>query len=87
MWAERARHYADPGSIERVYTDLAFAHVLLMGSQFAPAGALRLEALAHARQHGDPEAMSDLSRRCAAALGRAGAAGGGVCRLAAAGRQ
>jgi DNA-binding CsgD family transcriptional regulator len=57
MWAERARHYADPGSIQRVYTDLAFAHVLLMGGQFAQARALRLEALALARQHGDTEAL------------------------------
>jgi DNA-binding CsgD family transcriptional regulator len=57
MWAERARHYSDPDSIERIYTDLAFAHELHLGGQYAQAHALRLQALALARQHGDPEAL------------------------------
>jgi DNA-binding CsgD family transcriptional regulator len=57
MWAERARHYSDPDSIERIYTDLAFAHELHMGGQYAEAHALRLQALALARQHSDPEAL------------------------------
>jgi DNA-binding CsgD family transcriptional regulator/tetratricopeptide (TPR) repeat protein len=56
-WAERAGRYADPDSSDRVYADLAFAHALLMGGQLAQARALRLEALALARQHGDTEAM------------------------------
>jgi DNA-binding CsgD family transcriptional regulator len=57
VWAERARHYSDPDSIERVHTDLAFAHELHMGGQYAEAHALRLQALALARQHSDPEAL------------------------------
>jgi DNA-binding CsgD family transcriptional regulator/tetratricopeptide (TPR) repeat protein len=56
-WAERAGRCADPNSSERVYADLAFAHALLMGGQLAQARALRLEALAVARQHGDTEAL------------------------------
>jgi tetratricopeptide (TPR) repeat protein len=56
-WAERAGGYADPDSIERVHADLAFAHVLLMGGQFAEARALRLQALALARQHADAETL------------------------------
>jgi hypothetical protein len=56
-WAERAGRYADPDSVERVYADLALAHTLLAGGQFAQALPLRLEALALARKHGDTEAM------------------------------
>jgi DNA-binding NarL/FixJ family response regulator len=57
MWEERARHYSDPDSIERIYTDLAFAHELHMGRRYAEAHSLRLQALALARQHSDPEAL------------------------------
>jgi DNA-binding CsgD family transcriptional regulator len=57
IWAERASRYADPDSIERAYTNLAFAHALYVGGQFAEARALRLQALALARQHADAEAM------------------------------
>jgi hypothetical protein len=56
-WAECAGRYADPDSIERVYADLSVAHALLAQHQFAQARALRLAALAIARQHGDAEAM------------------------------
>jgi DNA-binding CsgD family transcriptional regulator len=57
IWAERADRYADPHSVERVYADLAVAHAHAMGGQSAQARALRLEALALARKHGDVEAM------------------------------
>jgi hypothetical protein len=54
---QRAARAAGADSIERIYTDLAFAHQLHMDGQYAEAHALRLRALALARQHGDPEAL------------------------------
>jgi DNA-binding CsgD family transcriptional regulator len=56
-WAERAGRFVDRDSIERVYADLAVAHALMLEGQSAQARALRLEALALARQHGDIQAM------------------------------
>jgi DNA-binding CsgD family transcriptional regulator len=69
VWAERAGRNANPDSVELVYADLAFAHALLVGGQFAEARALRLEALELARRHGDPEALF----RCAIFLLAVGA--------------
>jgi tetratricopeptide (TPR) repeat protein len=56
-WAERATQYADPESIERSHADLALANVRYTRGQFRQARALRLEALALARHHADPEAL------------------------------
>jgi DNA-binding CsgD family transcriptional regulator len=57
MWAERASQYADPKTIERSVADSALARALYSRSQFAQARALRLQALALARQHADYEAL------------------------------
>jgi DNA-binding CsgD family transcriptional regulator len=55
-WAERARRYAEPDSIERVHTDLALA--LTLGTdRWREARSLQTEALALAQRHGDFETM------------------------------
>jgi DNA-binding CsgD family transcriptional regulator len=64
MWAERAGRYAEPDSVECIYADLALAHALVIGGQFVEVRALRLKALALARQHRDAEALFN----CAASL-------------------
>jgi DNA-binding CsgD family transcriptional regulator len=56
-WAERAAEYAEPASIERCHADLALAQARWSRGEFPQAWALRLEALALARQHADPEAL------------------------------
>jgi DNA-binding CsgD family transcriptional regulator len=56
-WAERAGHYANPESVERIHADLALAQTRFPRSQFAAARELRLEALALARRSADPEAL------------------------------
>jgi DNA-binding NarL/FixJ family response regulator len=56
-WAERAGQYADADSVERIHTDLALAQTRFPRGQFAEARALRLEALALARERADPEAL------------------------------
>jgi DNA-binding CsgD family transcriptional regulator len=56
-WAELAARYANPDSIERVHANLALATAWFTRGQFAQAHALRLEALALARHHADPEAL------------------------------
>jgi DNA-binding CsgD family transcriptional regulator len=56
-WAERADHYADRNSTERVYADLALANAWFTRGQFEQARALRLDALALARQQADREAL------------------------------
>jgi DNA-binding CsgD family transcriptional regulator len=56
-WAERATQYADPESIERSHADLALAQARFTRGQCAQARALRLEALALARQYGDAETL------------------------------
>jgi DNA-binding CsgD family transcriptional regulator len=63
-WAESAREYASPGSVERVHADLALAFALANQGRREEARALRLGALALARQLDDPEALF----RCAFAL-------------------
>jgi predicted ATPase/DNA-binding NarL/FixJ family response regulator len=57
MWAERSTQYTDPESIERSHSDLALAYALQARGQFQQARALRLEALALAQRHADPEAL------------------------------
>jgi DNA-binding CsgD family transcriptional regulator len=56
-WAERAAQYSEPESIERSHADLALAEARFSRGEFAEARALRLEALALARRHGDAEAF------------------------------
>jgi DNA-binding CsgD family transcriptional regulator len=56
-WAERAIQYAAPDTIERSHADVALARVRYSQGQFAHTRALRLEALALARRHADPEAL------------------------------
>jgi DNA-binding CsgD family transcriptional regulator len=56
-WAERATRYAAPASVERCHADLALATARFNRGQFVQARELRLEALALARQHADPEAL------------------------------
>jgi DNA-binding CsgD family transcriptional regulator/tetratricopeptide (TPR) repeat protein len=57
QWAERARNYADPDSIERIHADLALANAWDAQGRFREARGLRLEALALARQFDDPETL------------------------------
>jgi DNA-binding CsgD family transcriptional regulator/tetratricopeptide (TPR) repeat protein len=56
-WAERAAQDAEPESIERSHADLALAEARFSRGEFAQARALRSEALALARRHGDAEAF------------------------------
>jgi DNA-binding CsgD family transcriptional regulator len=68
-WAERARAHANPDSIDLVFADLATATARFTRGQFRQARALRLEALALARQQADNEALfssaNDLLRNTA----------------------
>jgi hypothetical protein len=89
-WAERAAQYAQPDSIERSFSELALGFARHARGQFAEARALRLDALALARQHADPEALFSaayplLFIRGPTALGRTRAPCRGVCWLAAPG--
>jgi ATP/maltotriose-dependent transcriptional regulator MalT len=56
-WAERARGFADPHSVQRIHADLALANAWRAHGQLQQARALRLQTLALARQLGDPEAL------------------------------
>src|SRR5579864_7353716 len=59
-WAERARGYANPDTIERIHADLALANALDAHTDqdcWRQARALRLEALALARRLDDSEAL------------------------------
>jgi DNA-binding CsgD family transcriptional regulator/tetratricopeptide (TPR) repeat protein len=56
-WAEEAGRFAEPDSVQRVEADLALANAWEARGQLQGARALRLEALALARQHQQPETL------------------------------
>jgi DNA-binding CsgD family transcriptional regulator len=56
-WAEKAARYAAPDSIERIHADLALAMTWNLQGRPEETRKLRLEALALARQCGDPETL------------------------------
>ena len=58
QWAEQARGYANPDSVERVRADLALAGAWTYRGRPQEARALRLEALALSRRLGDPETLA-----------------------------
>jgi DNA-binding CsgD family transcriptional regulator/tetratricopeptide (TPR) repeat protein len=56
-WAERARAYAEAHSIERIKADHALALVRITQGRWQEARALRIEALARARQLSDADVL------------------------------
>jgi DNA-binding CsgD family transcriptional regulator len=62
-WAQLARGYANPESIERVHADLALALAQRPLARLRQAVDLQLDALALARRLDDPEAMFRAARR------------------------
>jgi len=56
-WAERAIECAEAGTVEQIHADLAMAHALYVRGRTSEARALRLGALASAREIKDKEAL------------------------------
>ena len=68
-WAERADHYAAPGTIDRVHADLMLARVARQfGGDNTESLALTRRALELARQLDDPETLFDVVRQYAGNL-------------------
>ena len=57
QWADRADQYAEPGTSNRVFADLALSWARLVEGNLTDAMALRVRALELARKLDDPEAL------------------------------
>ena len=57
QWVERADRYAEPGTTERVYTDLGLCGVRMVEGNYTEGRALALRAMELARKLEDPEAI------------------------------
>src|SRR5262249_17479841 len=58
QWAQLARDYANPDSIERALADRALGGAWLYRGRLQEARSLRLDALALSRRLGDPETLA-----------------------------
>jgi len=56
-WAEQARRYAAPVTIQQVHADLAIAHAALVRGRMGEAWSMQVKALDPARQCNDAETL------------------------------